>query len=245
MIDLVAFLVFSLSPLRYALKTLFELWTIAYLGKYSPVFSVQTFLRDERSRVSNMSSVGRGVCSQRGSLSAVLCSETPPLSSHSGARSTFTAEHPQKTHNNPQTSNLLHSDFSLSSHSPLTPGREYRKTSTRLECLTSDLWLRRNVLISLQNVVTWERSRNFSYSFSDIKDGDLSPYHWEQALSPYLKWEQHIPIFSASEAWYGMVGSLIFSPSIKDQRPGETSASTFQLLLLTGETEARLRCKRL
>lgn len=60
MIYLVAFLVFFPSRLRYALKTLFELWTIAYLGKYSPVFSVQTFLRDERSHVSNMSSVRPG-----------------------------------------------------------------------------------------------------------------------------------------------------------------------------------------
>ena len=148
-----------------------------------------------------------------------------------------------ESYNKPQTNNPLHLDFSLSSHSPRTSGREHRKTSTRLKSLTSDL--SGECMDFTSESGDGERSGNFSYSSSNIKEGGLSPYHWEQALNPYLKWEQHILLFSASEAWYGMVGSLIFSPSIKDQRPGETSASTFQLLLLTVETEVRLRCKSL
>lgn len=186
---------------------------------------------------------GRGVCSQRGSLSAVLCSEAPLLSSHSRVMSTFTAEHPQ----NHTTSLRPITRFTWTSRfhpaHPRTSGREHRKTSTRLKSLTSDL--SGECMDFTSESGDGERSGNFSYSSSNIKEGGLSPYHWEQALNPYLKWEQHILLFSASEAWYGMVGSLIFSPSIKDQRPGETSASTFQLLLLTVETEARLRCKSL
>lgn len=51
--------------------------------------------------------------------------------------------------------------------------------------------------------------------------------------------------FSTMLCKWGMIwwAFLILSPSIKDQRPGETSASTCQLLLLTADTEAKLHCK--
>lgn len=74
---------------------------------------------------------------------------------------------------------------------------------------------------------------------SALLKGWLSPKNPVQPSSPHLKLEQ-LPLFSASEAWY--VGHF---QSIKVQRPGESSASTRQLLLLTSETEVKHGSKRL
>lgn len=171
--------------------------------------------------------------------------------------SAFTNALPLKhTHNKAQTNNLLHFDLYFGFHLPLPwPLNGNIEKQANVYCQGcnpegSDLWPVRlfhrgnnDLTQEMSRVLMWPQKvvTVWDWAISATARGRFVPRSPRTSIEPILK------MGTASSTIlfkWGMV-IFIFSPPMKDQRAASASASTCQLLLLTAETEARLRCKHL